>query len=91
MFFDGEEAFHQWTETDSLYGSRRLAEKMRQELFPRSEECFGARSERSREIDRIEFLMLLDLIGEEHPVFCNHFSNTKHIYDKLTAIGWLQF
>jgi glutaminyl-peptide cyclotransferase len=27
VFFDGEEAFHNWTDTDSLYGSRHLAEK----------------------------------------------------------------
>ena len=28
MFFDGEEAYNQWTETDSLYGSRHLAQKL---------------------------------------------------------------
>ena len=27
VFFDGEEAIHEWTDTDSLYGSRHLAEK----------------------------------------------------------------
>jgi glutaminyl-peptide cyclotransferase len=27
IFFDGEEAFHDWTDRDSLYGSRHLAEK----------------------------------------------------------------
>jgi len=27
VFFDGEEAFHEWTDTDSLYGSRHLAGK----------------------------------------------------------------
>lgn len=27
VFFDGEEAFHQWSGTDSLYGSRHLAAK----------------------------------------------------------------
>jgi glutaminyl-peptide cyclotransferase len=27
VFFDGEEAFHEWSATDSLYGSRHLAEK----------------------------------------------------------------
>ena len=27
VFFDGEEAFHEWTDADSLYGSRHLAEK----------------------------------------------------------------
>lgn len=28
VFFDGEEAVRDWTETDSLYGSRHLAQKM---------------------------------------------------------------
>lgn len=28
VFFDGEEAFEEWTDTDSLYGSRHLAELM---------------------------------------------------------------
>lgn len=27
VFFDGEEAFEEWTETDSIYGARHLAEK----------------------------------------------------------------
>jgi glutaminyl-peptide cyclotransferase len=27
IFFDGEEAIHEWTDTDSLYGSRHLADK----------------------------------------------------------------
>jgi Zn-dependent M28 family amino/carboxypeptidase len=29
VFFDGEEAFGEWTATDSVYGSRHLAEKWR--------------------------------------------------------------
>ena len=28
MFFDGEEAFFSWTDTDSLYGSKHLAAEM---------------------------------------------------------------
>jgi len=28
IFFDGEEAFVDWTETDSLYGARHLAKQM---------------------------------------------------------------
>ena len=28
IFFDGEEAFKRWTDTDSLYGSRHLAGEM---------------------------------------------------------------
>ena len=28
MFFDGEEAFVRWTDTDSIYGARHLAKVM---------------------------------------------------------------
>lgn len=31
IFFDGEEALVEWTSTDSLYGSRHLAEKWAKE------------------------------------------------------------
>jgi hypothetical protein len=27
IFFDGEEAFKEWTATDSIYGARHLAQK----------------------------------------------------------------
>lgn len=33
IFFDGEEAFVEWTESDSLYGSRHLALKMENTKF----------------------------------------------------------
>lgn len=33
IFFDGEEAFVQWSELDSLYGSRHLALKMENKKF----------------------------------------------------------
>jgi len=33
LFFDGEEAFVEWTETDSLYGARHLADKMDKNLI----------------------------------------------------------
>lgn len=34
VFFDGEEAFEEWTDTDSLYGSRHLAELMARTPHP---------------------------------------------------------
>lgn len=34
VFFDGEEAFEEWTDTDSLYGSRHLAELMERTPHP---------------------------------------------------------
>ncbi len=33
VFFDGEEAFVDWSDTDSLYGSRHLAAKWEQEVM----------------------------------------------------------
>lgn len=42
IFFDGEEAFQNWSDTDSLYGSRHLAKKWEQTAY-----------KNVREIDRI--------------------------------------
>lgn len=42
IFFDGEEAFREWTATDSLYGSRHLAQKWASQPY-----------KNGREIDRI--------------------------------------
>ena len=35
VFFDGEEAFKEWTKTDSLYGSRHLAEVWNNTIHPK--------------------------------------------------------
>ena len=44
--------------------------------------CPNDRSIRT-ELQRIEVLILLDLIGEASPQFCNHFSETKSLFDRL--------
>ncbi|MGA1797081.1 MAG: M28 family peptidase [bacterium] len=49
IFFDGEESFLTWTESDSLYGSRHLVEQLRE----------------SGEIYRLKALILLDMIGDK--------------------------
>ncbi|XP_072319857.1 glutaminyl-peptide cyclotransferase-like a isoform X2 [Eucyclogobius newberryi] len=36
VFFDGEESFEEWTDSDSLYGSRHLAELMASTAHPHS-------------------------------------------------------
>ena len=48
VFFDGEEAVRQWTDTDSVYGSRHLAAKWQQD---------GT-------LKKIKALLLLDMIGD---------------------------
>lgn len=47
IFFDGEEAFKEWTDTDSLYGSRHLAKKWA-----------DTRYKNEREIDRIVSILI---------------------------------
>lgn len=49
IFFDGEESFLTWTESDSLYGSRHLVNLLRE----------------SGEIYRLKALILLDMIGDK--------------------------
>jgi glutaminyl-peptide cyclotransferase len=48
VWFDGEEAFDKWSDTDSCYGSRHLAEKWKQD---------GT-------LKRIKALILTDMIGD---------------------------
>lgn len=67
VFFDGEEAFQQWTATDSIYGSRHLAEKWEKESF----------------LHRIDMLVLLDLLGSPDPTFYSFFKDTESWYARL--------
>lgn len=67
VFFDGEEAFDQWTATDSIYGARHLAEKWEKENF----------------LHRIDMLFLLDLLGAPDPTFYSFFRETEHWYARL--------
>ncbi|XP_017266852.1 glutaminyl-peptide cyclotransferase [Kryptolebias marmoratus] len=79
IFFDGEEALFQWTSTDSLYGSRHLAEKM--EATPHPE---GATD--TNQLHGIDLFVLLDLIGAPTPLFGNKFQDTKPWLTRLQNI-----
>lgn len=70
IFFDGEEAFKEWTKTDSLYGSRHLAHKWN----------------KLGKVDRIETLVLLDLIGAPNTHFESFYENTEVLHDRLIQI-----
>ena len=66
IFLDGEEAFLDWTDTDSLYGSRKLAQKWENAdiLFKES-----GNGNRQREgLENIELFILYDLLGASDPV-----------------------
>ncbi|KAJ8385041.1 hypothetical protein AAFF_G00195710 [Aldrovandia affinis] len=76
VFFDGEEAFEEWTATDSLYGSRHLAEHMSRTPHPPG-------SSQNTLLQAVDLFVLLDLIGAADPLFVNHFDNTARWFDRL--------
>lgn len=78
IFFDGEEAFKDWTNTDSIYGSRHLARKLSN---TKAKSPSGI-----RHIDRIEVLVLLDLIGAANPKFDSFYPNTQGLHKSLHDI-----
>jgi hypothetical protein len=63
VFFDGEEAFREWTATDSLYGSRHLAALWSTEGSPNA-------------LEKISLFVLLDLIGTTDTAFSSMFAQT---------------
>lgn len=83
MFFDGEEAFVEWSDTDSLYGSRHLADKLNKTPVTPAGAC---NSGQVSEIDRIELFVLLDLLGARKPTFYSFFPDTDVYYARMLAI-----
>ncbi|KAI9537557.1 hypothetical protein NQZ68_023802 [Dissostichus eleginoides] len=79
LFFDGEEALFQWTPTDSLYGSRHLAQKMEATPHP-------AGATDTNQLHGMDLLVLLDLIGGPSPSFGNQFPSTSHWLSRLQSI-----
>ncbi|KAM9708830.1 glutaminyl-peptide cyclotransferase [Menidia menidia] len=79
IFFDGEEALFQWTSTDSLYGSRHLAQKMENTPHP-------AGATDTNQLHGIDLFVLLDLIGAPSPRFGNQFPNTAPWFTRLQDI-----
>ncbi|XP_012284369.1 glutaminyl-peptide cyclotransferase [Orussus abietinus] len=76
IFFDGEEAFESWGPQDSIYGARHLAQKW-ETTYTRQDEEFIS------ELDRMDLLVLLDLIGAPDPTFYNYFEDSELWYTIL--------
>lgn len=79
IFFDGEEAFVQWSSTDSLYGSRHLAAKWSKQQAPADCKLGPNKSE----LSRIELFVLLDLIGSSDTSFVMYNTRLRHHYESL--------
>lgn len=80
IFFDGEEAFQQWSPTDSIYGARHLAEKWESTLVTHPKKVY------KNKLDQIEVLVLLDLLGTPNAQFPNFYRSTSWLFYKLIGI-----
>ncbi|KAF9103654.1 hypothetical protein BGX27_010480 [Mortierella sp. AM989] len=77
VFFDGEEAFDAWTHTDSLYGSRHLADLWAKRTVAKSRIATGRNGgSSSNNLAGIELFVLLDLLGVEEPHVPSYFGTT---------------
>ncbi|XP_012543359.1 glutaminyl-peptide cyclotransferase isoform X2 [Monomorium pharaonis] len=80
IFFDGEEAFEEWGPNDSIYGAKHLAKQ-----WHNTKITYGGKNNFS-ELDRMDILVLLDLLGAPDPTFYNYFKNTEKWYSLLVNI-----
>lgn len=79
LLLDGEEAWVSWTDDDSLYGSRALAEHLAAEAHP-------AMSTFKHPLDSISLFVLLDLLGAPEPRVPSYFPTTHWAYQHLASI-----
>lgn len=80
LFFDGEEAFVSWTDTDSIYGARHLAAKMEATLVEVEREVAVS------QLQTMDLMILLDLIGTEDMSFTSYFTETSKYFERLQKI-----
>ncbi|KAI1636512.1 glutaminyl-peptide cyclotransferase [Biscogniauxia mediterranea] len=79
VFMDGEEAWHKWTDQDSLYGARAMAESWEDEVYP------AASTYRTR-IESIDLFLLLDLLGGPNPNVPSYFPETHWAYQGMAKV-----
>ncbi|KAJ1328483.1 hypothetical protein BSLG_010215 [Batrachochytrium salamandrivorans] len=85
IFFDGEEAFVKWTDTDSIYGSRHLAKKWSEtQLLTNSDPSLHLMNSHdpsgqyyTTPIKQIDAMVLLDLLGSTKKQYPKHTSGNE--------------
>jgi Zn-dependent M28 family amino/carboxypeptidase len=71
VFFDGEEALKEWSATDSLYGSRHLADKLAGEGM----------------LNKIKALILVDMVADSHLNVLRESNSTAWLSDLVFEIA----
>jgi len=94
IFFDGEEAFVSWTDTDSIYGARHLAEHWQGTyLMSDSASLVSSSSNLTPRrlittpqqtlLSTMEHLILLDLLGAPNPHIKSYYKDTAWLFARL--------
>lgn len=79
LFLDGEEAFDQWSATDSVYGARSLAAEWEQTYHP-------AMSTYRNALSSVSLFVLLDLLGAASPSIPSYFKTTHWAYKRMANV-----
>lgn len=79
IFFDGEEAFNEWSDEDSIWGARHLAAKWEGSTYK-------YQGQKLNKLDKMDMLVLLDLIGTPNPRFYSYYPPTQKWYKQLVSI-----
>ncbi|KAF4815619.1 Glutaminyl-peptide cyclotransferase [Colletotrichum siamense] len=79
LLLDGEEAFKAWTDTDSLYGARSLADEWEKTYNP-------AMSHYKNPLEQISIFVLLDLLGSANPQVPSYFQTTHWAYKSMAKL-----
>ncbi|KAF2402712.1 putative glutaminyl cyclase [Trichodelitschia bisporula] len=78
ILLDGEEAFLNWSDEDSLYGARALAASWEQATNP-------AMSTFRTPLSEISLFLLLDLLGSRNPSVPSYFKTTHWAYQNMAS------
>jgi len=84
IFLDGEESFKEWSDTDSLYGSRHLAKQFSTQPHPNK----ILADKDVTVLESLEAFILLDLIGTNSPPpqFWDLYKSTSKLYGQLQTV-----
>lgn len=84
IFFDGEEAFVEWSDTDSTYGARHLAQKWAT-TYAQPYTKRRLMNTQATELSTLEHLILLDLLGTPDPWIRSYYLETAWLFDSLVS------
>ncbi|KAI8906281.1 hypothetical protein EDD86DRAFT_251822 [Gorgonomyces haynaldii] len=88
IFFDGEEAFKTWSDTDSIYGARHLAKLWESRMVHFSDLIDSNSDQYTNPLQQMDVMLLLDLLGTKDVTIPNTHPESTWMYDRLVDIQY---